>query len=40
MPNFFFHTAAVTGSAAFQVRFHDLFKMTYNELGHNQKLIS
>jgi hypothetical protein len=35
MADFFFHTAAVARSAALQARFHDLFQMTYNDLGHS-----
>ncbi|MFZ2080719.1 MAG: hypothetical protein WAV38_29535 [Xanthobacteraceae bacterium] len=32
--DFFFHTAAVTRSAALQTRFHDLFQITDNDLSH------
>jgi len=39
MPNFFFHTAAVPRSAAFQAHFHSLFEMTHDEQGHSQILL-
>jgi hypothetical protein len=39
VPDFLFHAAPVMRGAAFQARFHVVFQIANNELGHRNLLI-
>jgi hypothetical protein len=39
VPDFLFHAAPVMRGTAFKARFHIVFQMAHNELGHSQLVI-
>jgi hypothetical protein len=39
VPDFLFHAAPVMRGTAFKARFHVVFQMAHNELGHSQLVI-